>query len=157
MEFRENALNMQRIPAQLAMRHVRTTCNMIEASAKRLAPFDRGPRRARTGIHLRTSIDSTVRMQTPLMVLGRVGSPLPHALVAHEGARPHLITRGARKLRFFWPEKDNPTTREIRMGMLMFFDRVNHPGMRGIKYLTIPLRVHGMARGYRVTTIQRPS
>lgn len=122
-----------------------------------MAPYDAGPRRARTGIHLRTSIGSSVRLTSPTQVLGRVGSPLPHALVAHEGARPHIITRGAKKLRFIWPEKDNPTPREVRQGMLVFFNQVNHPGMRGVKYLTIPLAAIGRARGYRVSLVQRPS
>lgn len=157
MRFVEDPLAMQRVPALLALRHVRTTCRMIEAAAKRMVPFDRGPNRARTGAHLRNTIESMVRMQTPLMVQGRVGSSLPRALVVHEGARPHPIVRGTKKLKFVWPEKDRPTQREVRMGMLMFFDRVNHPGMRGTKYLTTPLRTIGMARGYRVTTIQRPS
>ena len=47
--------------------------------------------------------------------------------------------------------------REVRMGMLMFFDRVNHPGMAGISYLTTPLRVIGRAQGFRVVLVQRPS
>jgi hypothetical protein len=130
---------------------------MIEAAAKRMVPFDAGPRRARTGPHLRSTIESSANLVSPTRIHGQVGSSLPYALVVHEGARPHPIVRGSKKLRFFWPEKSSPTAREVRMGMLMFFNQVNHPGMRGTPYLTTPLRAIGRARGFRVVTAQRPS
>jgi hypothetical protein len=130
---------------------------MIEAAAKRMAPLDAGPHRARRGPHLRSTIEASANLVSPTRIHGQVGSPLPYALVVHNGARPHLIVRGRKKLRFFWPEKDRPTAREVRMGMLMFFNQVRHPGMRGTPYLTTPLRVIGRARGFRVVTVQRPS
>lgn len=59
----------------------------------------------------------------------KVGSDLDYAYVHHEGARPHQIraTTG-RMLRF-------------RSGGRMVHVRsVNHPGFRGRKYLTVPMR-----------------
>lgn len=58
-----------------------------------------------------------------------VGSPLDYAYVHHEGSRPHqIIARGGRVLRF------------NEGGRVVYARQVNHPGFRGKKYLTIPLR-----------------
>lgn len=59
----------------------------------------------------------------------QVGSNVRHALVHHEGARPRVITPDSgRILRF------------NQGGRVIYARKVNHPGFRGRKYLTVPLR-----------------
>ncbi len=76
-----------------------------------------------------------------------MGSNVRHALVAHEGARPHIITaRNVPQLRFFWE----------RIGTWFVGYSVNHPGMEGQPYLTVPLVFIGEANGFRVTLRYTP-
>lgn len=58
----------------------------------------------------------------------QVGSNLNYALVHHEGAKPHTMTM--------------PQGRIMRFnagGRVVYARRVNHPGFRGRKYLTVPM------------------
>lgn len=56
----------------------------------------------------------------------RVGSTVRHALVHHEGARPHVISaRGSGLLRYV-----------NKHGRVVFARSVNHPGHRANRYLT---------------------
>lgn len=59
-----------------------------------------------------------------------VGSEDKIARIEHDGSRAHVIT-GRPKLVFFFP----------RVGKVVGFPRVNHPGTTGSKYLTKALEV----------------
>lgn len=141
LRFVPNPVTIRTEPLRLAHAHVRTTCRLIRREGRRRAPINTTGWR-RPGPHLFQTINSTTRITGPTGVTGRVGSNLRHALVAHEGARPHLILPRSPggTLRFFWSRQG----RWVRMPM------VTHPGMDGVPYLTVPLVVIGTARGYRV-------
>lgn len=60
-----------------------------------------------------------------------VGSNLPHALMHHEGTRPHEIRAlPGRVMRFNVG------------GRVVYAQRVDHPGTRPRKYLTVPMNRH---------------
>lgn len=147
LRFVENPVTIRTEPLRLATNHVRETGNQIARAGRRIAPEDRSPFR-KPGPHLNRSIRSTVRITSTTHVQADIGSLLDHALVAHEGARPHLIfprSPGGR-LRFFWEKR----------GRWVSLPRVNHPGMDGVPYLTTPLVLIGTARGFAVVLIQTP-
>lgn len=141
IRFVPNPVTIRTEPLRLAHNHVRETVRTITREARRQAPFNNTGWR-RPGPHLRTTITGSTRITSPTSVVGHVGSELGHALVAHEGARPHpILPRGAGgRLRFFWS----------RQGRWVSLPRVSHPGMEGEPYLTTPLLVVGTLRGYRV-------
>lgn len=110
---------------------------------------------------------ASIELQGPVIrgeqVRGAVGSRLEKALVVHDGARVHEIyPKGAvgvwrpgshrrPQLKFFWRRK----------GRVAYFPHIpggegtvgrSHPGMRGKKYLEIPLQVVGRRHGFKVTT-----
>lgn len=61
-----------------------------------------------------------------------VGSDDPIALIHHEGTRAHIIRpRVKPRLVFFWP----------RVGQVVAFGKVNHPGTQPNRYLVNALRV----------------
>lgn len=128
-------------PLRLAHNHVRETTRTIRRESRRLAPFNTTGWR-RPGPHLRNTITASTRITSPTSVVGHVGSEVDHALVAHEGARPHPILPRSPggSLRFFW----------TRQGKWVKLPSVSHPGMEGTPYLTTPLLVVGTLRGYRV-------
>lgn len=141
IRFVENPVAMREIPLRLAHGHVEVTCNRIQTASRRIAPFNSSPFR-QPGPHLRHTIISVTQITGPTSVTGEVGSNVRHALVAHEGARPHPIfprSPGGR-LRFYW----------TRLGRWVSLPAVNHPGMEGVPYLTTPLLLIATARGYRV-------
>lgn len=58
-----------------------------------------------------------------------IGSSVKHALVHHEGARPHVIVpKQAKMLRF------------VSRGQVILAHRVSHPGSRPNRYLTTPMK-----------------
>jgi hypothetical protein len=132
---------MRTEPLKLAFRHTRTTCNQIARAARRIAPENTTGWR-RPGPHLNRTITATTRITGPTQIRGDVGSELRHALVAHNGARPHPIfpRSSGGTLRFFWSRK----------GRWVRLSGVNHPGMDGVPYLTTPLLFIGTARGYKI-------
>ncbi len=75
-------------------------------------------------------------------VLGTVVATAPHADLAHDGARPHVISpKPGGGLLFFWKKK----------GRFVCMKRpVLHPGAKGKHYLTIPLREEGIKAGFRI-------
>ncbi len=110
---------------------------------------------------------SSIELQGPktygLQVRGAIGSRLPYALAVHDGAEIHEIFPknighvyrfGSRKrpqLKFFWR----------KAGRIAYFPHIpgslhtighSHPGMRGKKYLEIPLVTVGRRHGFKVTT-----
>lgn len=148
VRFVENPLQMRLVPLQHAHRLVRETCRQIERSSRAIAPYNNSPYR-RPGPHLRT----TIRSRVPPGVLGRgvtgtVGSELRHALVAHVGARPHMIfpRNPGGRLVFYW----------ARVGKFVSLPSVSHPGHGGVAYLTLPLVFHGQANGFIVTIFPVP-
>lgn len=148
VRFVENPVNMRMVPLQHGRRLVRTTCREVERAARRMAPFNRSPYR-QPGPHLRTTIRSRVGVGTPgIGVTGVVGSEVRHALVAHEGARPHMIypRRPGGRLHFYW----------ARVGRFVNLPSVSHPGMDGVPYLTVPLFFIASARGFRVVIYPVP-
>lgn len=65
-------------------------------------------------------------------VVWQVGAEDPIALFHHEGTEPHVIrARRAPRLVFFWP----------RVGRVVYFRQVNHPGTRPNRFLTNALAV----------------
>jgi hypothetical protein len=80
-----------------------------------------GERRKRRPGTLRDSIVKRIRSAGVV----EVGSEDDIALIEHEGSHPHVIT-GNPRLVFFWP----------KVGRVVAFPKVNHPGTTGSKYLT---------------------
>lgn len=110
---------------------------------------------------------ASIELQGPVIrgaeVRGAVGSRLEKALVVHDGARVHdIFPKAARgvwrpgshrrpQLKFFWRRK----------GRIAYFPHIpggegtvgrSHPGMKGKRYLEIPLQVVGRRHGFKVTT-----
>lgn len=97
------------------------------------------------------SIKAEMRVYS-LKVVGKVGSDVSYALVVHEGAKPHTISpRLKGGLKFFWPAGvGNPPLRTGRV--VCFKGKVHHPGMRGRRYLILPLRVEAFKLGFKVVS-----
>jgi hypothetical protein len=76
------------------------------------------------------------------LVRGEVGSDLPYSAAVESGARRHLIFPRPPKtfLKFYWR----------KVGRVVYFDRVRHPGMRGKGYLANAARVVGRRHNLRV-------
>lgn len=111
---------------------VRKVTRRVESGARRKVNVSSGRTKA--------SIYRTVRT-TPYTVTGKVGAESPWVLIEHDGAKPHIIRpRKARALRFYWK----------RVGSVVTFARVNHPGRKGSKFLTDPLVVEGPRHNFRV-------
>ena len=87
--------------------------------------------KAMVGVRTR-ALRNSIRMRHARDARGQyvtVGSDLNYALVHHEGSRPHVITpRNGRVLRF------------RAGGRVVYARKVNHPGFKGRKYLTVPMR-----------------
>lgn len=116
-----------------AVELVRKVTRRVESGARRRVGVDSGKTKA--------SIYRTVRT-TPYTVTGKVGATTPQSLVEHGGAKPHVIRpRKAKALRFYWK----------RVGSVVTFARVNHPGRKGSFYLTGPLEAEAKKHGMRVT------
>lgn len=85
-----------------------------------------------TGFHTGRLSKSIKMSQTRVTGVGqelRVFSNLSYAYIVHEGTRPHeIVARGDRVLAF------------TVGGKHIYVKRVAHPGTRGKRYLTIPLR-----------------
>lgn len=83
---------------------------------------------------------TTEVINVPTGVRGRVGSKLSYAASAQSGAKRHRIVPHLppSALRFFWR----------KVGHVVYFSSVNHPGQKGKHYLTEPLRE--IARRHRM-------
>lgn len=76
-------------------------------------------------------------------VRARIWSTKRYARIVHDGAAPHTIrprVRG-RRLRFYWR----------RVGRVVAFRSVHHPGQQGQFFLTKPLVTEAARRRFRVT------
>lgn len=102
----------------LVSRVVRETTNL----AKARAPRDTG--------RLANSIGSSVT-DTPARVRGVVGTRVKYALPIHEGAEAHKIRprNPGGTLKFYW----------ARVGAVVYFKSVNHPGVGATPFLTSSL------------------
>jgi hypothetical protein len=138
----------------LATNYVARTARRIEHDAKLGAPVRKPGRGEPPGGTLRASIGTSVSVRGQYRVDAKVGSKLKYALVVHNGARPHLIRpRHKRFLSFYW-DKAHPdmVTKSGPYAGRVLLKRVKHPGMRGTRYLTVPLRYWGRMDGYKVIT-----
>lgn len=77
-------------------------------------------------------------------VHGSVGSAARHAHWANEGTKPHVIRprnpSPRARLRFYWR----------KVGHVVYFAKVNHPGQSGKGWLTGPLRNVALKKGWKV-------
>lgn len=143
-----------------ALAEVSKLSRRVENSAKRQVRVDSG--------RLRTSIGIKIT-ETRYKVRARVGSNVRHALVEHDGAKPHVIVARRKKaLSFYWDKVGAqafvPRGGYPGMGHMVFRGRnvfmigkgyVNHPGTSGTFYLTHPLVLHGTELGFRVVLTPR--
>jgi len=120
--FREPAMDYYlNSPRGEVGRYLASRGRLIEAAAKGQVGVRTGALRA--SIHMRHLRDSRGQYI-------KIGSPLPYALMHHEGTKPHLITpKRATVLRF------------VRRGVLTYAHLVRHPGTKANKYLTDNLRL----------------
>lgn len=143
-----------------ALAQVSKLARRVEGSAKRQVRVDSG--------RLRTSIGTNIT-ETRFKVRARIGSNVRHALVEHEGAKPHIIMAKRKKaLSFYWDKVGAqafvPRGGYPGRGHMVFRGRnvfmigkgfVNHPGTGGTFYLTHPLVLHGVELGFRVVLTPR--
>jgi hypothetical protein len=151
---------LQATSREEALRLVGNLMKDVELAAKAIASSGTYS----TG-RLASSIDRDGPRITGNMITGSVGSDLPYADTVHDGAPIHSIfpkaapgiwrfgSRRAPQLKFYWR----------RVGRVVYFPHIpaslntlgrSHPGFKGKKYLSGPLRVFGRAQGFRVTTLE---
>jgi hypothetical protein len=77
-------------------------------------------------------------------VRGDVSANTSYATIAHDGARPHIIRprNPGGRLRFYWR----------KVGHVVNFPYVSHPGMRGKHYLSGPMERVGRRNRFVVFT-----
>jgi hypothetical protein len=102
-------------------RYMRRIAKEIIAGAKVMAPKRTG--NLSRSIHLRRH----ARWARGQYV--EIGSNLSYAYYVHEGTRPHVITSGPGRMLTFRSG-----------GRRIYAQSVNHPGFRGRKYLTEPMK-----------------
>jgi hypothetical protein len=111
-------------PNEPVQRDLRRRANSVQRMARRMVGVETGQLRA----SIRTEIIPGLNGVPGI----RVGSSVNHALMHHEGTRPHLILPHLRqRLRF-----------KVR-GRVVYATHVWHPGTRPNHYLTIPLERYG--------------
>lgn len=140
----------------LATQHVAKTCRHIEHDAKVGAPVRKPARGEPAGGTLRASIGTDLKVRGQFRIDGRVGSRLRYAHVVHSGAKRHTIRpKFKRMLSFYWDKAPHEMVTQFGPyeGKVML-RRVTHPGMKGTRYLTVPLRFWGRVMGFKVYTIQ---
>jgi hypothetical protein len=127
------------------------TCRLIERDAKVGAPVRKPGRGEPPGGRLRADIHTDLSVKGQV-VSGKVGSNVRHAHVAHGGAKPHTIfPNRKRMLSFYWSKAPvrMVTARGPHAGKVAL-RKVSHPGMKGVRYLTVPLLFWGHMRGFKV-------
>lgn len=111
-------------------------------------------------------IASTIELQGPRIygteVRGAIGSRAENALVVHNGAKVHDIfpkasshvyrfgSRRRPQLKFYWRRAGKIVWLPHIPGSASRLGR-SHPGMKGKKYLSIPLVALGRRHGFKVT------
>jgi hypothetical protein len=109
-------------PGGMVGRHLRVLGGATAVLAKTFVGVDTG--------RLRSSIKAGRVVRHPLGLQILVGSDVNHALVHHQGSRPHFITA-----------KPGGALRIKRRGGVVYIDRVRHPGTKPNPYLTRALRI----------------
>lgn len=125
---------VREVPIQLVTPMVRDTGRQVERGAKGMVRVQSGA--------VRAGISSTLRV-TGTRVTMRVAASHPRSLLEHDGAKAHPIEARLHgpMLRFYW----------AKVGRVVFFRRVSHPGTRGSHFLTSPLVLFGVRAGFKVT------
>lgn len=100
-------------------RHMRRIAQEILAGAKVMVGVRTGA--LKRSLTIRQGVRGRVQYVS-------VGSNLPHALMHHEGTRPHSISAHEGRIMRFNVG-----------GRVVYARRVNHPGTRPRKYLTVPM------------------
>lgn len=97
--------------------------------------------------HLASRLTHRGPFVTSSAVTGRVGVwGVRYAAAVEEGARRHYIfPRGPWKLKFFWR----------KIGEVVVFDHVHHPGQKAKHYLTVPLKQVARRNHMRVVIKRR--
>jgi hypothetical protein len=123
-------------PQRLVLPLVRKVGGQIEREARRMV-------RVRTGA-VRGGIRSDLRV-TQTKVTWTVGAYHRRAMLEHEGSPAHTISQrpGGPILTFYWE----------KVGRVVRFHSVNHPGTSGSKFLVSPLVVYAGRSGFRVSTV----
>lgn len=127
---------VQRVPLELVLPRVKALGVQVERGARNTV-------RVRTGA-VRGSIGSSLKV-TKTRAVVTITSRHARSMLEHEGARKHRIDAkpGGPLLRFYW----------AKMGRVVVFASVNHPGTSGSKYLTGPLQRYGRRAGFKVALI----
>jgi hypothetical protein len=124
VDVRLNRVNIRNLSVRAARRLIEevTTEVEIEAKVEAMGPYATGD--------LAASIMKEVWVEGRT-VHGRVRAHDWKANLVHDGARPHRITprMAGGHLRFYWR----------KVGQVVTFSYVNHPGMRGKKFLSKPM------------------
>ena len=108
------------------------TAQRIQGVAKRIVHRKTG--RLQRDIRIKRTINAK-------WVRARVGSGLSYAAAQHDGAVEHPIVPVRRRLlKFYWE----------KVGRVVYFRRVQHPGNKGNEYLTRPLERIAPRRGFIV-------
>jgi hypothetical protein len=102
-------------------RYLKRKGSVVMRAAKRQVGVRSGA--LRSSIHMRHFKDSRGQYV-------QVGSPLPYALMHHQGTKPHIITPNVGKRLAF-----------VKRGALIITDLVRHPGTKPNRYLTDNLRL----------------
>lgn len=133
--------------------HVQDTCRLIEREAKIGAPVRKPARGEPPGGALRASIGTDI-VHRNMVVHGKVGSRLKYAEVVHNGAKRHKIRpKVKRMLSFYWDKApEHMVTKTGPYAGRVMLPSVNHPGMKGTRFLTTPLKYWGHLRGFKVYT-----
>lgn len=120
LTFNESVLDFElNQPAGMVGRHLRKIGLEILGGAKAMVGVRSG--NLRRSLHMRQGLRGRVQYVS-------VGSNLRYAEAHHEGTRPHRIDpRGGRIMRFNVG------------GTVVYARRIDHPGTKPRKYLTIPM------------------
>lgn len=125
---------VRRIPMELVIPRVRKVEEQTLRGARRTVRVKSGA--VRNSIQVSRKVTATRYVVT-------ISATHRRALLEHDGAKRHDIDQrpGGPVLRFFWD----------RVGHVVFFRHVDHPGTKGSQFLTKPLLRAGLRNGFTVT------
>lgn len=130
-------LNLRRLRISSAVKLVEKVTREVEVLAKleSRGPYSTGRTAA--------SITSNVYV-TGDEAIGEVTAHTPYSHIAHDGAKPHIIRahNPTGNLRFYWR----------KVGHVVTFPYVSHPGMRGKRFLSGPMARVGRRNRFIVFT-----
>jgi hypothetical protein len=130
-------LNIRRVAISSATKLIEKVTTEVQLLAKldSRGPYSTGRTAA--------SITKTVYVAGST-VHGDVRAHTPYAHIAHDGARPHIIRprRAGGKLSFYWR----------KVGHVVNFPYVSHPGMQGKHFLSGPMERVGRRNRFVVFT-----